>query len=443
MTQLKRVPECLADSKDEENSSPPQPTATRAPLLSLISQIPQAEMTESIYSVTPLPSQFPYSTQSPEPCGKIRVGEKIYTIKRILFATRGLVGRGTVCYLVTLDDDEDYIIKDHWVLGKDDNVVLNEIKMLELMDNVPGVPRLVDYWVVETDSDGELTLPANIGHKERGVPEAPVVLNSYNAMILDELGSSEGFLIDWEFAVRIAADNKYPIGGTGTVPFMSCGLLNQVAILQQQANLELMKKKTWAHKSMKKPTTPTSSLDSLALPISFVVHRFADDLESLFFIFTWVCIKFSGPNGMVCQGPLPNSLLDQWTSLDLEACAAFKITFFANPAEEKHLTDEFHPYFRDLIPLATEWRKARVDNMIHPVTFSTILGILNSHLNKLPDNEELATTVNMLKNDAAVLADCFKGKWLASESFSVVEPKRQKSHHTGDTESDSALGSDT
>jgi hypothetical protein len=159
-------PSALHDSMDEENSSPPQPTATRsAPLLSLISQIPQAEMTESIYSVTPLPSQFPYSTQSPEPCGKIRVGEKIYTIKRILFATRGLVGRGTVCYLVTLDD-EDYIIKDHWVLGKDDNVVLNEIKMLELMDNVPGVPRLVDYWVVER-SDGEPDITRKYRHKER------------------------------------------------------------------------------------------------------------------------------------------------------------------------------------------------------------------------------------------------------------------------------------
>lgn len=159
-------PSALHDSMDEENSSPPQPTATRsAPLLSLISQIPQAEMTESIYSVTPLPSQFPYSTQSPEPCGKIRVGEKIYTIKRILFVTRGLVGRGTVCYLVTLDD-EDYIVKDHWVLGKDDNVVLNEIKMLELMDNVPGVPRLVDYWVVER-SDGEPDITRKYRHKER------------------------------------------------------------------------------------------------------------------------------------------------------------------------------------------------------------------------------------------------------------------------------------
>ncbi|KAG2115473.1 hypothetical protein DEU56DRAFT_761666 [Suillus clintonianus] len=220
----------------------------------------------------------------------------------------------------------------------------------------------------------------------------------------------------------------------GTVPFMSRGLLNQVAILQQQANSQ--------SQSVKKPITPKSSSDSLSLPISFVVQGYADDLESLFFVFAWVCIKFSGPNGMVRE-PLPNSLLDLWTSLDLASCTAFKITFFANPADEKCLTDEFHPYFKDLIPLATQWCRALVDNMIHPVTFSTILGILNSHLDKLSNDEELASTMSMLRGDAVILADHVKGKQVASKSFSetVVQPKRQKSHHS-DTESDSTSGSD-
>jgi hypothetical protein len=52
--------------------------------------------------------------------------------------------------------------------------------------------------------------------EERQILHRDCSLN--NAMILDELGSSEGFLIDWEFAVRIAADNKYPIGGTVSTP---------------------------------------------------------------------------------------------------------------------------------------------------------------------------------------------------------------------------------
>ncbi|KAG1849826.1 hypothetical protein C8R48DRAFT_778420 [Suillus tomentosus] len=464
-------------SMDEEHFPPPSlpvhPTATRsAPLLSLASQMPQAEMTESIYSVTPLPSQFPYSAQSPEPWGKIRVGQKVYTIRRIIFASRGLVGRGTVCYLATLDD-EDYIIKDHWVVGKDDNVVLNEIKMLELMDGLPGVPKLVDHWVVE-QSDGDPDVTRKYRQKERRSTRGTSRTHEFvralrdivkiqqaaveerqnlhrdcslnNAMILDEPEGSEGFLIDWEFAVRIASDHKYPIGGTGTVPFMSRGLLNQYAVLQQEADLESKRKKTAKKKetrgrnSVDKPKTPKSSSDSLALPVSYVIQGYADDLESLFFVFAWVCIKFCGPNSMVRER-LPNSLVDRWTSLDLGSCAAFKITFFAYPGEEKRLTDQFHPYFKQLIPLAVEWRRVLVDNMIHPVTFDTILAVLNSHLDKLPDDEELVSAVDMLRNDAAILTKRVKGKWIASDPPSVVAPKRQKSHHS-DIESDSASGSD-
>jgi hypothetical protein len=110
--------ESTTQTEEFPPSLPPvQPTTvSSAPLLSLASQIPQ-DLTESISSVTPHPSQFPYSAHSPEPCGKIRVGDDVYIIKRILSASRGLVGRGCICYLASLGD-EDFIIKDHWVLGK-------------------------------------------------------------------------------------------------------------------------------------------------------------------------------------------------------------------------------------------------------------------------------------------------------------------------------------
>ncbi|KAG1719485.1 hypothetical protein EDB19DRAFT_1836684 [Suillus lakei] len=216
----------------------------------------------------------------------------------------------TICYLVTLDD-EDYIIKDHWVLGKDNQVVLNEIKMLELMDNIPGVPKLVDYLVVEW-SDGESNITQKYWQKKcwstRGTSYTHVCLIlkpcgcplhmfqmlkefmwALRDIVKNNLGSSEGFLIDWEFVVYITADHKYPIGGTGTVPFMSCGLLNQVMILQQQANLESqMKKGTQGHKSAEKLKNPKSSSNSLALLISYVVQGYMDDLESLFIVFAWV-----------------------------------------------------------------------------------------------------------------------------------------------------------
>ncbi|KAG1897353.1 uncharacterized protein F5891DRAFT_1192062 [Suillus fuscotomentosus] len=285
-----------------------------APLLNLASQAP--EEPDSIYSATPHPSQFPYSAQSPEPCGKIRVRDTIYTITRILFASRGLVSRGTVCYLVSLDDKE-FIIKDHWVQGKEDQVILNEIEMLKCMPGVPGVPELVDWWVVER-SNGEPDVTSKYRKQPQhlsiagtsrshirlfvkalrdiviiqctAVEEHKVLhrdCSLNNTMIVDLLGGgSKGFLIDWEFAVRINPDLKYAIGGTGTIPFMSHGLLAQLSDAQQ------------AVLGGKKPKyIPKMSSNALALPVLHVIQCFSDDLKSLFFNFIWICIKFCGPHG--------------------------------------------------------------------------------------------------------------------------------------------------
>jgi hypothetical protein len=83
----------------------------------------------------------------PEPIGKIRVNKNTYDILEIIFSTQGLVGRGSVCYLAK-KDDEEYIIKDHWVLGGKQEV-LNEINMMKKMEGVRGVPQLIEYWLVE------------------------------------------------------------------------------------------------------------------------------------------------------------------------------------------------------------------------------------------------------------------------------------------------------
>jgi hypothetical protein len=94
----------------------------------------------------PLP-QDPLHIPLPETIGKIRVKDNYYDILEILFSSQGLVGRGTVCYR-TKKDDEEFIIKDHWVLN-DRGDVLNEAIMLEEMRGVHGIPDLVEHWLVE------------------------------------------------------------------------------------------------------------------------------------------------------------------------------------------------------------------------------------------------------------------------------------------------------
>ncbi|KAG2053495.1 hypothetical protein BDR06DRAFT_972283 [Suillus hirtellus] len=277
-------------------------------------------------------------------------------------------------------------MKDHWVVGKDDNVVLNKIKMLELMDGLPGIPKLVNYWVIE----------------QSDVQQAVV---------------EEHQILHWDCSLNNAIILDKPIINISSVVYPAVG--GRPRIEEEEDS----KEETWGCNLANKPKTPKSSSDSLALPVLYIIQGY-----------------FCGPNGMV-QEYLPNSLVDHWTSLDLASCTAFKITFFAYPGEEKHLTDQFHLYFKQLIPLTVEWHKVLMDNIIHPITFNTILAVFNSHLDKLPNNEELVSAVDMLKNDAVILTKCIKGKQIASDLPSVVAPKQQKFHHNN-TESDSALGSD-
>ncbi|KAG2129255.1 uncharacterized protein EDB93DRAFT_1256318 [Suillus bovinus] len=186
---------------------------------------------------------------------------------------KGLVSHRTVCYL-TRRGEEEYIIKDHWVLGGKEDM-LNEVIMLNEMKGVCGIPKLVEHWLVkiaprevdETEKYRYKTLESiegtfcthiqlvlkphaqplhmfctkaelvsairdiitiqKIAVKERGILHQDCSLN--NSMIEDNGNGSHGTMIDWEFAVHILQSNYYLIGGMGTVPFMSWKLLHQLS----------------------------------------------------------------------------------------------------------------------------------------------------------------------------------------------------------------------
>ncbi|OAX35835.1 hypothetical protein K503DRAFT_660133, partial [Rhizopogon vinicolor AM-OR11-026] len=94
------------------------------------------------------------------------LNKNTYDILKLIFSGHGLVGRGTVCYLARRDNQE-YIVKDHWVLGSvDDSEVLNEVTMMEKMKGVPGVPELVEYCQVILSS-GDIDNTRMYRYKER------------------------------------------------------------------------------------------------------------------------------------------------------------------------------------------------------------------------------------------------------------------------------------
>ncbi|KAG0692147.1 hypothetical protein DFH29DRAFT_882976 [Suillus ampliporus] len=318
-----------------------------------------------------LPISHTLINRPQNPAARSMSKTNIYTILKILFTTKAS--------LVS-----ELSLSDHWVQGGKAKV-LNEINMLKAMSGVHGVPELIDHWLVErSDNIVDQTRdyrraenPSIQGthrmhvrlvmkpcarplHAFRTLKEFVRVIRDiaiiqckaversilhhdcslYNVMIMGKPNDSNGLLFDWEFAVFITSNDEYSIGGTGTIPFMSRALLAQMAELQTKVTQQEACK---------------SSSKNLALPPSRVSQSFADDLESLFYVFTYVCIKYSGPNDEERQEPVPDSLPDSWSTLDLEVCKLRKVYFFAVSLEEARLEKQFHPYFEKLVPLAKEW----------------------------------------------------------------------------------------
>jgi len=219
-------------------------------------------------------------------------------------------------------------------------------------------------------------------------------------MIEDIEGGSQGALIDWEFMMRITEDNIYPTGRTvsdihlfnvrvltyiqGMIPFMSVHALTEMAQIQYtQSQMEGTQLKT---ASSSKP-----------IQIGRVEHTFLDDLESLFYVFAWVCIMFKGPAGAVrclddtadCPvGKVTPWLPHEWNGshLDAHACAYKKCFFVQHPTGKACLHEQFAPYFQDLIPLAEEWYEL-VKQGNASTYFNDITVLLNKHLDILANNE--------------------------------------------------------
>jgi hypothetical protein len=70
----------------------------------------------------------------------------VYWIMAILWKSRCLFSRGTVCYRVQDKHGKEYALKDCWV---DETSLEHEAKLLKMVEGVPNVVQLVKHWNVE------------------------------------------------------------------------------------------------------------------------------------------------------------------------------------------------------------------------------------------------------------------------------------------------------
>lgn len=151
----------------------------------------------------------------------------------------------------------------------------------------------------------------------------------------------------------------------GTLPFVSMAVLRQAVQLNAKEDCE-------------------------------VVHEVADDLESFFYVFMWICVLHSGPNGAVCTPPENNtSIVQGWgeaamTTGGLTHAFNAKCAFVHAP--NKIIDEQFTPYFQNLTYLAKEWRalvKVEDDrraglNQAEPLTHQRIINLLHRYADPSP-----------------------------------------------------------
>lgn len=175
-----------------------------------------------------------------------------------------------------------------------------------------------------------------------------------------------------------------------------------IDLLDQMGKIQLLQSQTGTLEHEEASLTTVTEVEGVA-------HFYRDDLESLFYVFAWVCIVFKGPAGTrrhldpIVHRPMGSTdwLPEEWqgSQLDAARCAKDKSYFFSEHSQKLRLREQFDPYFKDLVPLAEEWydllrkkRSDRKDAEFHntrteELRFDEVVTLLETHLARLSDDE--------------------------------------------------------
>ena len=126
-------------------------------------------------------------------------------------------------------------------------------------------------------------------------------------------------------------------------------------------------------------------------------HTAADDLESIFYVFFWICVMFKGPGGKPRSGRIPHFIKTWIYSGDFREIASSKFTLLASSADyrDKLFFDYVMPYFNDLRPCLAELRELfHPENIkLNPPTHDKFIFILEkAKLQLLPELTTIKTS---------------------------------------------------
>jgi hypothetical protein len=104
----------------------------------------------------------------------------VYWIMAVLWQSRGLFSRGTVCYRVRSSSGIEYALKDCWV---DADCLDHEVTLLKAVHGIQNVVRLVKYWDVEFGGEVDTTSKIR-AHIRDHLPSSPIFVNKVHRRML-------------------------------------------------------------------------------------------------------------------------------------------------------------------------------------------------------------------------------------------------------------------
>ena len=209
----------------------------------------------------------------------------------------------------------------------------------------------------------------------------------------------------------------------GTLPFLSTSLLNQLA------------KVVGPMESSPTQKSASRTRVNLESPIA-IKHTYADDIESLFYVFIWILVLYDGPLGREREGvEHDDTLLPFWSeevSKNLAAAKCAKFTFLISKRSE--LDAQISPYFADLLPLAESWR-VLLGHYVHKealVPFDEVLKIFDDFLATMPNSEKppvMANTLHEIVKQHSVLNSILPSRPATNidatdSKHTILHPKR-------------------
>ncbi|KAH8117969.1 hypothetical protein DFH11DRAFT_869142 [Phellopilus nigrolimitatus] len=316
-----------------------------------------------------------------------------YEILREIYVESCVRGRGMVCFLA-MHNNKEYVINDSWV---DDSRHVFEHEILKRVKHLDGVPTMIAHECVKIHGMKDTTAidRAFLHDPELLETVKPVLRNKWTAVeektetrerrrtVTEPFGDSlEDFSCLYELVLAIknifqiikkvtnegvvhqdinlrniilAKDNN---GGR----FRKAFLINfDQAINTTEQLLELAKVKR------------TGTLPFMAIGIlqaqnrkSVLPHGYNHDLESVFYIFCWICTVIEGPYGKVRTTDnfkIEMSEVAFWAGVtipnyDLGFLSCAKTVVMRNETEfDRSIIKKIAPYFADLGPCLSSIRK--------------------------------------------------------------------------------------